>query len=89
MKEDTISVKRYKCDYLVLLIYFLGLCSIGCIIELLFIIISCYINNKDIVSKDCFHINYWIYGIFCPIIGLMVWIICLLVSDICGKIIYE
>jgi len=89
MKEDSISVKRYKCEIGILLITFASVCIIGCIIELIFIVVSCYLNNIDIVSKECFHINYWIYGIFSPIIGIMVWIIYLLMCDMWNKIIYE
>lgn len=86
--EQTISVDEGPrlCDYILLVVALIGLCCLGSIVFLLFIGVYCYLEEDTVNMKECYsHVNYWLFGVFSPIVGLAIYILYLCVQDICGK----
>lgn len=81
---QVISKKNSKWyDCLLLLIVWIGLYCLGVIITFIFIGIKCYIDENSFSIELCYYdINYWLLCAWAPIIGIIICIIYLCVSDL-------
>ena len=83
--EQTIRVKsKSRCIPLILIVSFIGLCVIGLLIELIFLLCFCSYTSQSF--DDCLKINYVLYVVMSPIIGFIIYITSLSLSEIKCKI---